>query len=162
MQIRMNTCAAVLGAAALLAGFSLPASAHDCEECSKAASTSFWPSDWNLAWYAGLSYQLSEFADWNVSEIPSAGFTSRNEDDTDTGYRLTAGLGFLEHFGVEASYTWSKCSDNKPRSMKCIKQKCDCMVGETKDASFDLEGVGPTTESEARTLANARCKWTLK
>ncbi len=95
----------VIGVAAVLAALSPPASANECEGCSKAASTSFWSSDWNLAWYAGLSYQLSEFADWNISELSSVGFTSRNEDDSGTGYRLTAGMDFLEHFGVEASYT---------------------------------------------------------
>ena len=96
---------AAIGAAALLAGLALPASAEDCPGCSRAATTSFWSSDWNLSWYAGMGYQFSEFTDWNLSEINSDGFTSSDEDDSDTGFRLTAGMGFLEHFGVEASYT---------------------------------------------------------
>jgi hypothetical protein len=88
----------------VLAGVSLPVSAHDCAECADTASVSFWSSDWNLSWYAGLSYQFSEFKDWSISRIDSGSFTSRNEDDRDGGYRLTAGMEFLNYFGVEASY----------------------------------------------------------
>ena len=101
----MKSVYAALGAAAVLAGLALPASAHDeCEGCSRAASASFWSSDWNLSWYAGASYLLGEFEDWSISRIDSSTFTSRNEDDTGTGYRLTAGMDFLEHFGVELTY----------------------------------------------------------
>ena len=100
----MNRQGLVL-AAALLAALTQPAWAHECPECSDAASTSFWPSDWKLSWYAGLSYQFGEFEEWGaVSRVDSGSFTSRSEDDRDTGYGLTAGMGFLEHFGVEASY----------------------------------------------------------
>jgi hypothetical protein len=89
----------------VLAGVSLPVLAHDCPECADTASVSFWSSDWNLSWYAGLSYQFSEFEDWSISRIDSGSFTSRNEDDRDGGYRLAVGMGFLEYFGVEAAYS---------------------------------------------------------
>jgi opacity protein-like surface antigen len=91
-------------AAALLATFAQAAPARECPECSDAASTSFWPSDWDLAWYAGAGLDYTEFKDWNFSRIDPDSFTSRDEDDNDTGFRLTAGMEFLRYFAAEASY----------------------------------------------------------
>jgi OmpA-OmpF porin, OOP family len=99
----MNRQRLILGAA-LIAALAQPASARECPECSDAASTSFWPSDWNLAWYAGAGLDYTEFKDWNFSRIDSDSFTSRDEDDNDTGMRLTVGMEFLRYFAVEAAY----------------------------------------------------------
>ena len=102
----MSRRVAALMTGAMLASAAGPVSAHDCPECSDAASTSFWTSDWNLGWYAGAGYQGSRFEDWSLaSRVDSGTFTSRSEDDADAGLRLVAGMEFLTYFSVEAAYT---------------------------------------------------------
>src|SRR5690349_535593 len=97
---------AASGVLAVLAGFSQSVLAHECDSCPAApASASFWPSDWNPSFYASAGFQNAMFEDWDtISNIDPASQTSRSEDDSDTGYRVSAGMSFLEHFGVELTY----------------------------------------------------------
>ncbi len=105
MHLSMNRYGAALGITAVLTGFSQPVLAQECEGCSSSPSVSFWSGDWNPSFYAGASFQQSLFEDWGtVSRIDASSYTSRSEDDSDTGFRVSAGMDFLEHFGVELTY----------------------------------------------------------
>ncbi|MGQ0585587.1 MAG: outer membrane beta-barrel protein [Gammaproteobacteria bacterium] len=94
----------VVVAAALLAALAQPVAAHECPECSDAASTTFWHPGWNLAWYAGAGLDYTEFQDWTIERVEPATFASTDEDGRSSGFRLTAGVEFLRYFAVEASY----------------------------------------------------------
>lgn len=94
---------ALVAVAVLVSCISHPVLADECAGCP--VSVTFGPSDWSPSYYAGAGYVQSMFEDWDASShIDSASYTSRSEDDGDAGFRVFAGMDFLQHFGVELAY----------------------------------------------------------
>lgn len=70
-------------------------------------SHTHWYQDLKPTWYAGGSLNQSTFSDWSSLEAYSPSdpsFTSRTQDDSDTGFRIFGGMGFLNYFALEAGY----------------------------------------------------------
>ena len=96
----MNKSAAAVLALAFAAA--IPASAH--EEDGRGTVWS-WFGDWDPSFYAGAGIQQGTLEDWStVEQVDSASFTSRESDDEDTGFRVSGGMAFTEHFAVEMGY----------------------------------------------------------
>jgi OOP family OmpA-OmpF porin len=87
--------------AALLLGTG-QAAAHDAVECGTGPS---WTERLKPAFYMGGGLERSSFEDWAfAAKFDSNSYTSTRASEDDTGYALRAGVDFLEHFGLEASY----------------------------------------------------------
>jgi hypothetical protein len=88
-----------VGIAALLASAAAPVLAHETDGRGTVFS---WIGDWDPSFYAGVSLHQGAFEDWSVSQLTR--FTTRNEDDSDVGFRLSGGMQIVEHLAIEASY----------------------------------------------------------
>jgi hypothetical protein len=95
----MNQRALAVGIAALLANLAQPALAHETDGKGTVWS---WMGDWDPSFYAGMSLHQGTFEDWSVSEFTD--FTTRSEDDSDVGFRLSGGMQIVKYLGIEASY----------------------------------------------------------
>jgi len=75
------------------------------EDGKDACSCTHWYQELDPSWYAGVSAGQTTFKDWSFGNDANDGsFTSRSQDDRETGWRVFAGVDLGRYLAIELGY----------------------------------------------------------